>query len=59
MKRTLAAFFIACLPALASAGNVAPLGLEVGVADLYVVLAKLGSSTRLVVGGTSGPEGRC
>jgi hypothetical protein len=53
VRRRLVALFIACLPALASAGNVAPLGLEVGVADLQAVRAKLGRQTRLLGAGTN------
>lgn len=57
MKRWLFLILFAALPAWA--GNVAPLGLEVGVADLATVKAKLGGQTRLKDGGinkwTGGP----
>ncbi len=57
MKRWLVLLLFSALPAWA--GNVAPLGLEVGVADYAAVKAKLSAQTRLKDGGinkwTQGP----
>jgi hypothetical protein len=59
MKRLAIALFTLILPWLAWGANVAPLGLEVGVADYAAVKAKLSGQTRLKDAGinkwTQGP----
>lgn len=47
MKSVFTVLFLLLFPLLAMAGNVAPLGLEIGVADLATVKSKLSGQTRL------------
>jgi hypothetical protein len=53
MKSWMLSLYLFFLPALVWAGNVAPLGLEVGVVDLATVKAKLSGQTRLRDAGTN------
>jgi hypothetical protein len=59
MNRLFATLALCFMPLFAQAANVAPLGLEIGVADLATVKAKLKGQTRLTEAGinkwTQGP----
>lgn len=53
MKKSLVFFVLSFLVCFAQAANVAPLGLEVGVADIQTVKTKLAKQTKLIDAGTN------